>query len=152
MPADAHTRFLLNGQPFSAPTVEKGHARIDREWRPGDTLEVAFPVAPTRVHAHARVADLAGQVALARGPLLYLFEGIDNGGKVEGVAVPADAELRDFARPDRIDGPPAIEVIAGDKRLLAFRSMPGQTENRPTSRLGHRKLWRSDARVRPPVQ
>jgi len=120
LPADAHTQFKLNGQPLAAPTVEKGYARIDREWRPGDTLEVAFPVAPTRVHAHARVADLAGQVALARGPLLYLFEGLDNGGKVDTIAVPADAKLQDAARPDRKDGPPAIEVTAEDKRMLAI--------------------------------
>jgi hypothetical protein len=93
---------------------------IDREWQPGDTVEVAFPLVPARVRAHPRVRDLAGQVALTRGPILYIFEGIDNGGTVEAIRLPADAPLRAIARPDSPDRLPALEARVGDRRLVAI--------------------------------
>ncbi len=110
-------RFTLNGEPIPTPEIARGYARIEREWKPGDAVEITFPLEPARVHAHPRVRDLAGQVALTRGPVLYIFEGIDNGGTVAGIRLPADAVVRAVARPDAL---PALEARVGDRRLVAI--------------------------------
>jgi DUF1680 family protein len=113
-------RFTFNGRPIPAPEMVGGFARIERQWQPGGALEVIFPVAPARVRAHPRVRDLAGQVALARGPIVYLFEGIDNGGTVGTIRLPAAAPIREFAHPDFPGGPPALEAQVGDRRVVAI--------------------------------
>jgi DUF1680 family protein len=77
-------------------------------------------MAPARDHAHPRVRDLAGQVALARGPILYIFEGIDNGGEVKAIRLPADATIRGVPQPDFSAGPPALEARVGNRRLVAI--------------------------------
>jgi DUF1680 family protein len=119
-PQGGAIRFKLNGRPMPAPEIIRGYARIEREWQPGDAVDVAFPLVPARIHAHPRVRDLAGQVALARGPILYLFEGIDNGGTVKTIRLPADAPIREFAHPDFPGGVPALEARVGDRRLVAI--------------------------------
>ena len=43
--------------------VEKGYARIHREWKSGDTIRLALPMAVRRVVADERVADDRGMVA-----------------------------------------------------------------------------------------
>jgi DUF1680 family protein len=116
----AELRLRLNGEPIAMPEIVQGYARIDREWRPGDALDVAFPLVPARVLAHPRVRDLAGQVALARGPLLYIFEGIDNGGDVGTIHLPTATTIQEFPHPDFPDGPPALEARVGDRRLVAI--------------------------------
>ncbi|WP_165232853.1 glycoside hydrolase family 127 protein [Aquisphaera insulae] len=113
-------RFTLNGKAIDAPVIAHGYARIDREWQPGDALEVAFPMGPIRIHANPRVKDLAGQVALARGPILYLFEGLDNGGSVGSIRLPADATIREVARQDLPGGLPALEARLGDHTYTAI--------------------------------
>ncbi|MHB1556696.1 MAG: beta-L-arabinofuranosidase domain-containing protein [Isosphaeraceae bacterium] len=118
--AGAGPRFQLNGRPIAAPEVVRGYARIEREWTPGDALEVTFPMVPARVRAHPRVHDLAGQVALARGPVLYLFEGIDNGGDMAAIRLPAGATIRAVEHPDFPGGPPALEARIGDRRVVAI--------------------------------
>ena len=117
---DAAPRFVLNGRPTPATSIDQGYAQFDREWLAGDVLEVAFPVAPARGRANPRVADLAGQVALARGPILYLFEGLDNGGPARDLRLPADAPLRAIPRPGDPGGAPAIEARVGDRTLVAI--------------------------------
>lgn len=118
--ADSAPRIKLNGEAIETPRIDRGYLRIERQWRPDDRVEVAFPMVPMRIHAHPRVRDLAGQVALARGPILYIFEGIDNGGTTRAIHLPADVPLRSVPRPDSPEGPPAIEARVGDRRLVAI--------------------------------
>jgi DUF1680 family protein len=117
---NAAPQFHINGQPIARPAVVRGYARIEREWHVGDTMDVHFPLKPTRVWANPRVRDLAGQVALSRGPILYIFEGLDSGGSVKSLYFPADAPLRTIARPDSSEGPPALEAVVGSRHWVAI--------------------------------
>lgn len=65
-------------------TLEKtkgadGYIAVDREWLDGDQihLELAMPV--RFLGAHPKAAELAGRVAVARGPLVFCAEEVDNG-------------------------------------------------------------------------
>jgi len=58
--------------------LEKGYVRLARDWKAGVMVELRLPMAPRVVHPHPACADLRGQVAYARGPLVYSFERTDN--------------------------------------------------------------------------
>ena len=60
--------------------------------------------------AHPQVAELAGRVALERGPLVYAAEGIDNGGRALDLALPDDLELQPETRPELTGG---VTVLRG---------------------------------------
>lgn len=45
----------------------------------GDTVQLILEDAPYYVYASAKVPQLSGYTAVCRGPLVYCFEGVDNG-------------------------------------------------------------------------
>jgi DUF1680 family protein len=106
--------FKVNGKAVKAGIV-KGFARIDREWRKGDTIEVTLPMPVRRVLADPRVKDDAGRVALQRGPLVYAAEWPDNGGHALNIVVPDTARLTSEFRADLLDG---VSVITGDVKTV----------------------------------
>jgi uncharacterized protein len=93
-----------------ASSIRNGYVSIRRMWTKGDVVTLRLPMPVRRVAAHAGVKDDAGKVALQRGPLVYAFEGVDNGGKVSDLAVPAGAALKSEVRPDLLGG---VDVITG---------------------------------------
>ena len=74
--------------------TERGYARIDRIWRPGDTVRLSLPMPVERIWAHPTVQEDCGRVALQRGPLVYCLEEIDNGPHLHSIALPRDAALK----------------------------------------------------------
>lgn len=56
-----------------------GFIRIERSWEVGDTVELSMEMPVERVLAHPNIEPCRGKVALQRGPLVYGFEGVDNG-------------------------------------------------------------------------
>jgi len=76
---------------------------------------------PRRVGAHPAVADLAGLVALERGPLVYALESADNPGGVLDLALPTDSPLTVGPRQDLLGG---IRSIHGEARNRAGEAQP----------------------------
>jgi DUF1680 family protein len=112
--------LTVNGK--TAPyVVEKGFARIEREWAKGDAIELTLPMPVQKVVADDRVADDRGMLALERGPLVFCAEGIDHSGSVFNLLVPNDAELQFAYRPDLLGG---IGTISG-KVLTLSRASDG---------------------------
>jgi len=118
--------LTVNGQPVT-PEIVKGFAKIDREWRNGDTIGVTLPMPVRRVFADPRVRDDAGRVALERGPLVYAAEWPDNGGHALNIVVPDTARLASEFRPDLLDG---VAVITGNVTAVDRRS-DGTTRTAP---------------------
>lgn len=116
----------VNGAAVRA-SVDKGFARIDREWRTGDVIDVDLPMPVRRVVADRRVKDDAGRVTLTRGPLVYAAEWPDNRGHALNIVVPDDAALRSEFRPDLLNG---VTVIAGAVRV-ANRAPTGELRLQP---------------------
>lgn len=50
---------------------------IDREWQDGDEIKLELDLPVRVLHPHERVRALRGKVAIARGPLLYCLESVD---------------------------------------------------------------------------
>jgi DUF1680 family protein len=81
IPAWSHgkTKAKVNGKAFNTKTnMAKGYLVIDRKWNAGDvvTLDIAMPA--RRIYANPAVKADVGKVALARGPLVYCVEQVDN--------------------------------------------------------------------------
>jgi hypothetical protein len=70
-----------------------GYAKIEREWKAGDTVNLQLPMPVRRVLADERVADDRGMVALERGPLVYCAEQADNAQGVFNLALTDEAPL-----------------------------------------------------------
>lgn len=85
--------LTVNGEPAPVEPTDKGYAQIDRRWTAGDEVRLHLPMPPQRLRAHPRVEANRGMVALARGPLVYCLEGVDNGGEARRVALEDSAPI-----------------------------------------------------------
>ena len=68
--------LAVNGQAVE-PTLENGYAVIDRNWKPGDRIDLTLPLSVQRITPSPRIAATAGRVALRYGPLIYNVEAVD---------------------------------------------------------------------------
>jgi DUF1680 family protein len=90
--------------------IENGYAVIRREWRGTVQVDLDLPMPVRRVAAHPRAAELAGKIALERGPLVYAFEGADNPGGVLERRLPEGAVFSIQHQKDLLGGVTVIEV------------------------------------------
>ena len=113
----------VNGRAVNPP-IEHGYARIEREWKAGDSIDLSLPMEIRRVTADPRVKEDEGRVALERGPLVYCAEWADNGGHALNLIVPDDTPLRSDFHRELLNG---IQVITGSARHLeGSRAVPQQ--------------------------
>ena len=69
--------LAVNGKPF-IPEVLNGYAVIERNWKPGDKINLELPMTVRKVVADTRVRDDIGKVAVQRGPVIFCAEWPDN--------------------------------------------------------------------------
>ena len=60
----------------------------------GDRITLTLDGSPRFIYPSAKLHDISGMVALARGPLVYCFEGADNGGDVVSLSLDTAGEAR----------------------------------------------------------
>jgi hypothetical protein len=106
---DGKPALRVNGVPVMLQ-MDEGFAVLRQSWKRGDTVEVDLPMPVRRVRAHENVRNNAGRLALQRGPLVYAFEAIDNGGKAIDVVLAEDAVLETEFRKDMLGG---VTVVHG---------------------------------------
>ncbi|MEX1182034.1 MAG: beta-L-arabinofuranosidase domain-containing protein [Gemmatimonadota bacterium] len=68
------TTISVNGSTVAATPDAAGYVALDREWRDGDVVSIAFPVETRTVAADARVTDNRGRLAIERGPIVFCAE------------------------------------------------------------------------------
>jgi DUF1680 family protein len=90
--------------------LDKGYAKMDREWKGGDVVQFTFPMPVRRVLASDRVADDKGMVAIQRGPVIYCLERADNPGGIFNLVLPDTAPLQFAWKQDLLGG---IGTITG---------------------------------------
>lgn len=113
--------FTVNGQP--SEDVEMAlpgfYARIEREWKSGDVVEMRLPM-PARLRAsHPFVTSNRGRAAIQRGPLVYCLEQADHeGSDVWDIVLPSDVCLTPERRADLLNGVVTLkgEGLAKDHR------------------------------------
>ena len=108
----------VNGIPVSgAVKTDKGYWMIRRSWQPGDTVSCEMEMEPERVYAHPMVRADAGCVALRRGPIIYTFEGVDNGEDLQTLRIPREAKIEVLPyQADLLEGIVALRVTGCRKK------------------------------------
>jgi len=76
--------LTLNGQPADHH-LDRGYAYLSVQQ--GDEIRLVLDDSPYYVYGSSKVPQLSGKVSLGRGPLVYCFEGIDNGDDVLSLAI-----------------------------------------------------------------
>ena len=72
---------------------------------------------PERVYAHPMVRADAGCVALRRGPIIYTFEGVDNGEDLQTLRIPREAKIEVLPyQADLLEGIVALRVTGCRKK------------------------------------
>jgi DUF1680 family protein len=105
--------ITINGEAVQYKS-EKGYAVIDREWKQGDIVDYTLPMNIHRVEANQKVVDDAGKVAIERGPLVYCFEGVDNGIEMMKLTLSDTAKLTTAFSPEMLSG---VITISGNATL-----------------------------------
>jgi DUF1680 family protein len=82
----------INGVPQKS-VVERGFVTVNRTWKKSDRVDLQIPLAVRRIEANPQAKDLVGRLALARGPLVYCLEGVDNKVDLARLAVEPNAKF-----------------------------------------------------------
>jgi hypothetical protein len=117
----AEPRLLINGNEVNLK-LDKGYAVINRDWESGDKVTLQLPMKPRRVIAHEKVKADRGKTALQYGPVIYCFEGVDNG-PVSQFYLPNEEDIEAEYQPGLLNGvmtlkakAPKLEVKNGKVR------------------------------------
>ncbi len=97
--------------------LQRGYLHIDREWKPGDRIEMHLPMPPRHLRANGLAKEDLERVAIQRGPLVFCLEWPDNDGHALNFLMPAGAALKSEFDPDRMGG---IQTITGNATALGF--------------------------------
>ncbi|MBT3288752.1 MAG: glycoside hydrolase family 127 protein [Victivallales bacterium] len=115
IPAWANGATLrVNGSPAAAEVVPGTYAEVQRQWRPGDVVELTLPMQPRLMMAHPLVEECRNQVAVLRGPMLYCLESHDlpEGVPTHEILLPRDIELTARHDPALLGGVTVLEGMA----------------------------------------
>ena len=88
-------RVTVNGGAFdTAGEIRDGYLYISRKWGSDDQVELHFPLPVRKIYASTHVREDVGCVALMRGPVVYCFEGADNGANLQALAVKKELDAK----------------------------------------------------------
>jgi len=110
--ADANTErpsIRLDGTAEEIPVVD-GYATVRRTFRAGDSIRIELPMPARRVKANPRVEANTGREALQRGPLVFAFEAIDNGGTARYLSIDERSKITATFREDILGGVVALSA------------------------------------------
>ncbi len=108
--ADGST-LSVNGESIALESVAvDGYARIERDWKSGDKVDLVIPLAARKLFANPRVRQDAGRTALMRGPLVYCVEETDNGAGLNGISLSADPSKAKVSEIAGLRGAVALEL------------------------------------------
>ncbi len=105
-------RLTVNGADVAmAAIVERGYARLERDWQAGDVVELTLPMTTERLYPHPRIIADSGRVALRRGPVVFCLEQVDNIADLNALLLPRDADLTTAWDEDLLGG---VYTVAAD--------------------------------------
>jgi DUF1680 family protein len=135
----------VNGEAIDLASVEiDGYARIDREWKSGDKIDLDIPLATRALFANPLVRQDAGRAALMRGPLVYCVEATDNGAGLNGIRLPGNVGEVKTSEIAELRGAVALDIPvvreAEDWGAALYRSSPPEAKA-ATARFVPYHLW-----------
>ena len=97
----AETESAIPGQ---ADCLEEGdgHLYIVRKWQEGDRLDITFPMPVRKVYCNPAVRENENGVAIMRGSIVYCFEGVDNGDRIQEIRISGHTDLKGYEESEGI--------------------------------------------------
>lgn len=139
------SRLKVNGDTVNLDaTMIHGYARIERDWKSGDHIDLDIPLAPRALFANPLVRQDAGRTALMRGPIVYCVEATDNGDGLSSIQLSGDlskataTELPDLRGAVALDLPVTRDQFDWGSAL--YRTSPPKTE-KTTARFVPYPFW-----------
>lgn len=111
-PLDGAVRLKINGKRVENLEIVRGYATLHRRWKSGDKVELSLDMPVQHVKTNAHVEAAKGRVALLRGPIVYCFEGSDNGGAVQNLVIPPGTKFTPKYQPDLLGGVTILNATA----------------------------------------
>lgn len=113
--SDTPYELYVNGKKQSRKAVQ-GYVSIEKEWQPGDVVELRMPMEVRHVQANEKVQDDKGLLAVERGPIVYCLEGTDMPDKhVFNKYLPATASFSSQFEKEKLNG--IVELTTTAKEL-----------------------------------
>jgi uncharacterized protein len=97
--------------------IERGYLVLKRRWKPGDQVELDLEMRCRVLEADPRIPELAGMLAVQRGPLVYCAESVDNGEALHSLVLDPEASIEAEYDPSLMGG--AVRL-----RARALRDCP----------------------------
>ena len=88
--------------------VKKGYAYIGI--KDGDEICLSLDARPRFIYPSSRIPTVAGMVSVARGPLVYCFEGIDNNGTVSDIVLDTSSEITEGSIIEKLNSSVSLSV------------------------------------------
>jgi uncharacterized protein len=108
----AGATIAVNKSKVKEPRLDRGYVVLNRTWRSGDVVELNLPMPVERITANPGVKADQGLVALQRGPLVYCFEGCDQGEPLSCLYLPGNAEFKAEKEKNLLGGVVALKGFA----------------------------------------
>ena len=70
-------RLFINNEPIKFKS-RNGFISLNQLWKNGDIVELVLPMEPRKVIPNSNIKEIAGKVAIERGPIVYCAEQVDN--------------------------------------------------------------------------
>lgn len=96
-------RLTVNGRQAEY-RVEKGYIYLTRVWKTEDEIEIVLDVSFRFIRCNPRVRDNIGKVCLAKGPMVYCLEEVDNGNYLASILVDTSKAPEEQYDPSLFDG------------------------------------------------
>jgi DUF1680 family protein len=111
-PQNGGARLKVNGEVVEDVKVARGYAILHRKWKTGDVVQLSLDMPVQRVRANPNVQADKGRVALMRGPIVYCFEGTDNGGAVQNLVLSPGTKFEPEYRKNLLGGVTVLNAAA----------------------------------------
>jgi DUF1680 family protein len=106
-------RADLNGLALDLPLIPGEYLEIRRPWQAGDLLHLDFPMPTRLLESHPYARENTGRLAVARGPILYCAESVDNPSiDLRQAAVLPEQPIQAGFRPDLLNGVVTLRMQA----------------------------------------
>jgi len=121
-PSKGAVTLKVNGHRVGKFETVRGYARLHRQWKAGDVVELNLDMPVRQMRANPQVAADRGLVALMRGPIVYCVESVDNPEGIQNLIVSPEASVKTEFKSDFLGG---VVVLHGrGHALLANGAQP----------------------------
>ena len=111
-PLSDAVHLQVNGKPVEKPEISHGYAVLRRRWKTGDVVQMTLDMPVQLIAANPNVEADKSWIALMRGPIVYCFEGADNGAGIQNLIIPPGTDFTPEYRRNLLGGVTVLNGIA----------------------------------------